>query len=807
MNHAQFWGGGGAASYAIEQSLRVNRADGASMTRTFNDGGSSHTQWTFSFWTKRHINSSGDEVIFYTHKGSGYSRLDIGSGGGIGVSLLQWAGSSWDYGIFTKPRLRDPSAWYHIVFVYDSPNATSTERLRIYMNGERQEINTTFNESYPSQNFASELGKDVQHWLFRGVNYGTSYYNGYAAETYFIDNQALDPTDFGEFDDNGVWRPIEYTGTYGGNSFYLQYASSGIGNDSSGEGNNWTPSAGFTTSGTGTDVMSDTPTNNYCTLDPINVNNSTSALAPSNGNLDLTAHFGRFGTIAVTSGKWYWEVTLTGTNSEYNYYFGAQNVQTGTVEARMMCNGGNTPDGNNISGNSNGTRTQPTGSRPSLPATIGVKLDMDNGDIEFVQGGVVNGKVTGITNWNGAVAPYISANTTTFNYKTATLNFGQRAFSNTIPTGYSALSTANLPAPTIKDGSDYFQTVLWTGDNTDDRSITVADNSGNSWQPDWVWYKRRNLNASSLLFDAVRGATKALSSNNPNAENTEPNALQAFESTGFQVGSDSNSNSSSYNYVAWNWKAGNGTSSIATGSVDGTNPTIASTVSANPTAGFSVVSYSGSKTSAGSDTVGHGLGVAPSLIIVKRRNDTYGWSVAHASLGFGSSNILALDSTANAGAYSWDDFGATPTSSVFTVSYSNRTNISGGTHIAYCFAEIEGYSKFGSYTGNGSTDGPFVYCGFKPAWIMYKCSTLGDSNKNWIIMDTTREPDNPHGQFLWANEGYAEYDYGNYIDFLSNGFKLKTSDANHNGSGETWIYIAFASSPFGGSGVSPATAR
>jgi len=345
--------------------------------------------------------------------------------------------------------------------------------------------------------------------------------------------------------------------------------------------------------------------------------------------------------------------------------------------------------------------------------------------------------------------------------------------------------------------------VLWTGDNTDDRSITVADNSSNSWQPDWVWYKRRNVSASHLLFDAVRGATKCLRSDTTNVENTESNALQAFESTGFQVGSDSNSNSSSYNFVSWNWLASNGTTSNTDGS-------ITSTVSANPDAGFSIVGYTGNGSS--SATVGHGLGVIPSLVIAKSRNTAEAWMVKHKDLA--SNNVLELavaNATADATTFSNGSIGNLTSSTTFGfVSGSSgvdSVNKSGDPVIAYCCAEVENYSRIGSYTGNGSQDGPFVYCGFKPAWIMVK---VLDESSSWAILDNARDPYNVVDAQLWADLPNEENTGYERADFLSNGFKVRPSDTNpasFNKSGNTYVFVAFAEHPFGGIGVSPATAR
>jgi hypothetical protein len=323
--------------------------------------------------------------------------------------------------------------------------------------------------------------------------------------------------------------------------------------------------------------------------------------------------------------------------------------------------------------------------------------------------------------------------------------------------------------------TDYFNTVLYTG-NGSTQSIT-----GVGFQPDWVWGKERGGANSHMLADSVRGATKILFSNLNNAEDTDANSITSFDSDGFGIGSSGNLNASSDTYVAWNWKA-NGSGSI---NYDGS---ITSTVSANQTAGFSIVSYTGTGSVA---TVGHGLGVTPKMIIVKCRNTTPAWQVYHASLG--ATKYLKLDQTsAEANETNrWND--TNPTSSVFTVNDSASVNGNTNTYIAYCFAEKTGYSKFGSYTGNGNADGTFVYTGFKPAFVMVKVSS--GTTGNWQMQDTKRLGYNDKNVRILANVNEAEKT-DQMWDILSNGFKVRSTSGDANGSGNTYIYIAFAENPF-----------
>jgi len=349
---------------------------------------------------------------------------------------------------------------------------------------------------------------------------------------------------------------------------------------------------------------------------------------------------------------------------------------------------------------------------------------------------------------------------------------------------------------TITDPSVYFQTALYSGNGGGTNNVV---NDGNSnLQPDWVWVKERSSNSSHALTNSTNGAGYILSSNNTNDESSA-SAFTSFDSDGVTVGSDGKTNESGQTYVGWQWKANGGTTA------SNTDGSITSTVQANTTAGFSIVSYTGVNSSNGqTSTIGHGLNSAPELIICKRRNGTYGWSVGSTTIGnFTSSNVFELNETGAPSATYAYEWGANPTSTVFTTGYSNRTNISGGTFIAYCFAPIQGYSKFGSYTGNGNADGTFIYTGFKPRFFMLK----GTGNvSSWCMYDTARDPINQASQKIWANENNAEQSTG-AMDFLSNGIKMRINDNDFNGSGYQYLYMAFAENPFVATNGVPTTAN
>jgi hypothetical protein len=341
---------------------------------------------------------------------------------------------------------------------------------------------------------------------------------------------------------------------------------------------------------------------------------------------------------------------------------------------------------------------------------------------------------------------------------------------------------------TIKKPSDYFNTLTYTGDGSSSRNIT-----GVGFQPDLLWIKNRDATQYHFVFDAVRGVSKAIFPNATDAESTQIPCMSAFLSDGFTVGSDAASNGNGNGIVAWNWLANGAGSANTDGDIN-------STVSVNQTAGFSIVKYTG--TDVAGDTVGHGLGAVPKMIILKRLvGSGYDWVVYHKDKTAG----LYLNSTGNNNDSSSNNIwfnGTAPTSSVFSIGTDGRIG-DATDFIAYCFADVQGFSKFGSYTGNGSTDGPFIYTGFKPAFVLLKRT---DSAGSYYIYDNKRDSFNVMTKNLFPNLTDVEDDNSNNnTDFLSNGFKIRTVSGARNASGGSYIYMAFAEEPLVGD--NPATAR
>ena len=779
---------GEAGGYQIERSLRFNSADSAYMSRTPASAGNRKT-WTWSGWVKRSKLGS-EEILFAcgsTASDTAFGQIIFGDDNTFRVNAysLSWRTTTAVY--------RDVSAWYHFVVVFDTTQATAANRVKVYVNG--QEVTAFGTSNNPTQNTDYAINQNIQHTIGRyDLGGGGNYFNGYLTDINFIDGQALTPSSFGETDsDTGVWKPKAYSGSYGTNGFYLKFAdnsgttSTTLGKDSSGNGNNWTPNNFSVTAGAGNDSLVDTPTSygtdtgaggevrgNYCTLNPLD--KSQYVGAPTNGNLDVL-NSGNFvedrfvGTVAVNSGKWYFETTITGTYA--NCQIGIHDALSAASTSTMYRTYSSAGQKLNPSGSS-------YGSTYTAGDVIGVAFDMGSGKIWFSKNGTwqasgdpAAGTNAAFTDLSGTVTPFV------VDYAQATsgtsghnLNFGQRPFAYTAPSGFKALCTQNLPEPAVVQGDDYFNAVLYTG-NGSTNAIT-----GVGFQPDWVWIKERSGAADHGLYDAVRGVQKQLESNTTTAETTETTGLTAFGSDGFTVGALAQLNTNTDTYVAWNWKA-NGSG------VSNTDGSITSTVSANTTAGFSIVTYTGTGSLA---TVGHGLGVKPAFILTKSRSTTEGWGGYHKSLGASYGIFLELTDAAYAASNYWNN--TEPTSTVFTVNV-NRTN--NGTMVAYCFAEVAGYSAFGSYTGNGSTDGPFIYTGFRPAWVMIKRT---NDTSSWNIVDVKRNTYNVMNSYLSANTSSAEDSTYPLIDALSNGFKVRQNLDFINQNTGTFIYACFAESPF-----------
>jgi hypothetical protein len=787
LNNSLLLGADAAAGgYSISRSLRFNAADSAYLSRTPASAGNRKT-WTWAGWVKRSKLSGAIQKIF-TAGTSGSSHTGIQITSGEQLEVFHFAGS-YVFQLVTTQVLRDLSAWMHIAVAVDSTQATSSNRVKVYING--SQVTAFATSSYPvTQNADYEVNNTSFHAIAKSAVTGESnYVDAYLADIHFCDGTAYDASAFGEFSaTTGVWMPKQFTGSYGSQGWKLDFADNSaatattLGKDSSGNGNNWTPNNLSVTAGAGNDSLVDVPVNgsevdtgaggqvrgNYCTLNPLL--NGSGTLA--NGNLELTgpssAWGSRVGTVAISSGKWYFEaVASTGATS--------LGVMVGITKA--------VPAGNHLGIDANGYayfsatgNKWNNGSGASYGATwtdgdvIGCAFDADVGTLTFYKNGVSQGTAYSSLSaslWFLGVSCYGSAK--------VDANWGARPFAYTAPSGFKALCTANLPAPVVTKPSTVMDVATWAGNNG---TQTISLPGG--FNPDLVWVKNRSGTTWHTLVDSVRGTPKELYSNATNAEVTSPTAsnISNFQNGSFDVGPGSSDasavNATGSSYVGWTWDAGSST-------VTNTQGSISSQVRANASAGFSIVNATWP--SSGAFTIGHGLGVMPSFIISKARTAAFGWTVYHASLGSGKYLDLNTTSAATSNANVW----GTHTSSVVSL---GSVMASGQSSIMYCFAPVAGYSSFGSYTGNGSTDGPFVYTGFRPRWIMLK---RADSNSSWAILDATRLGYNVRNDSLYANLADAEANFG-LIDILSNGFKLRATFGSENGG--THIYCAFAEHPF-----------
>jgi len=771
------------AQVRIDNSLRFNSADSAYLSRTPATASNRKT-WTWSGWVK--FCAEGNVYLLSTGLGSSsgvYFEIAKYSSGVINI-----ANGTSDM-LRTTQLFRDFSAWYHIVVSVDTTNATADDRVRLYVNG--SQVTAFSARNNPTQNTELGVNSTIPHYMSPSGYSGSlaNYGNFYLTEINFIDGLALDADYFGFFDANGIWQPRAYKGAYGTNGFYINFSDNSnttaatLGKDYSGNGNNWTPNNFSVTAGSGNDSMVDSPTNygtdtgvggevrgNYATLNPLAID--TSSRTYSNGNLDVsisTSNVNVFGSMQIpTSGKWYWEFQIT--------TIGGGGAPMGGVAAGFITDVSTAvvyrTNGNKIV---DGAAQSAYGATYTTTDIIGVAVDVDGGSVTFYKNGSSQGALTYSA---GGLFPVLRSNVGTDNF---TINFGATPFAYTAPSGFKALCTQNLPEPTIADGKDYMDVATYTGNGS------TQDITGLSFAPDFVWIKNRGFAYSHQLFDKVRGVYLRVFSNTTDAESSDNNSLTAFNSDGFSVGSNAGVNGSSYAQVGWCWKA-NGAG------VSNTAGTISSTVSANTTAGFSIVTYTGTGTSG--QSVGHGLGVKPGFIIVKNR--TYspsGWVCWHQALTGGSEEdrYIYLNLTDASGVTTdyWGTSGIT--SSTFGVwATGGDNNRSGADFVAYCFSAIAGYSAFGSYTGNGSTDGPFVFTGFRPRFILWKRS---DGVEGWWINDTSRLGYNGANRALFPNSSSAE-DTANNLDILSNGFKIRGSGGEVNASGGTYIYAAFAENPF-----------
>ena len=789
----------GSTQYQVQRSLRFNSSDSAYLSRTPASAGNRKT-WTWAAWVKRSAlgsfqmifgggTTSNDTDQFVVYFASG-DTLRITSG----VTIFRE----------TSQVFRDPSSWYHFVIAVDTTQSTANDRIKFYVNG--TQVTTFSTTNNPTQNADTGINTTTFHAIGRNSLTPEYYFSGYLSDIYFVDGQQLTPSSLVEVSaTTGQLIPKQYTGSFGTNGFWLKFSDNSaatattLGKDYSGNNNNWSPSNLSVTAGAGNDSLVDTPTSygtdtsvggevrgNYCTLNPLDRNTN---FALSNGNLDGSTGTGTWrgarGTFGVTSGKWYFECIAGSPDTMVGIADATTPITDPTFPGYTTYSYGYYGQGGVKYNNNVGTAY---GSGYTTNDVIGVAFDADNGRVFFSKNGTwqasgdpaagTNAAFTGLT--GRVFFPMLAT------YSNVVANFGQRPWAYTPPANYRPLVDTLLPTPAVAKPNTVFDTVLYTADVNGGKTISMPG----GFSPDLVWIKNRDNVERHYLIDKVRGNSTFLNSNTTDNETGAASILvgttMTLDNSSYTITDSNWANGELYfqnrTYVSWCWDAGSST-------VTNTQGSITSTVRANASAGFSVVTYTGNGTAGA--TIGHGLGTTPSLIITKSRNNSSNWAVQHASLGGTTVLWLNLTNAQFANSSYWNN--TNPTSTVFTVGNTNEVNISTWTYVAYCFAPVSGLSAFGSYVGNGSaSDGPFVYTGHRSRFVLIKRTDAAD---NWVILDTARNTYNSLGEYLLPNtaDGGAST---TLLDINSNGFKLRFSGTTLNASGGTYIYAAFAESPF-----------
>jgi hypothetical protein len=773
-------------SHTVDNSCVFEEGDTDYLTRSVWGTDTDSTKFTFSYWVKR---GTLGKTMFVS------SGPDINN-----QTVMQFdASDRLDFILYVAPGIgritsnrvfKQTDTWTHIVIVHDSSNGTANDKMRMYVNGVRiTDLQTNDN---PSGNYNKMTVNGANTVIGYDLISTADAMDGYMAEVIFVDGYALDASPFGETDTStNRWIPKTVTAAtlntagggssgFGTNGFYLEFETdSALGTDTSGNTNTFTP-----TNIAAANQTDDTPTKNIATLDSNAPTSQTGSVTVSSGNRKVvgpsTAFWGVPSNMTLpSSGKFYAEAQINGVGTS-GKGGGVYVMEVGTELDVVTYTGGQEAVW--------GWHFQDNRHLVEHGADTSVAGANADGDIAQIAIDIDNAKVyMGINNtWYSAVNTTTTApdnsGTATFSLNCAgmqiaangygssgsvVMNFGATDFAHTPPTDFVALTQDNLDANTA--------------------GITG-----------FSWIKNRDAGDNNILQDRVRGATNYSISNSAAIQATDANSVQKFLQQGVQVGNMDAVNTSAESYVLWQWAA-NGT---GTTNSDGSGADV--TVSANTTSEFSIVKYVGDDTSG--RTIGTGLTAQPAFILIKNLdNASYDWQVYHKSVGNTASLSLNVTDIISTSSTYWNNTSpATSAPFVFSLGNSVATNKASDDFIAYVWAEVEGYSKFGTYIGNSDPDGPYVNLGFSPSYVMIKRTDVADE---WVIVDSTRSPYNPTKNYLAANYPDAERTTGTQVelDWLSNGFKLRVSHARCNVG--TYIYAAFASNPFGGSGVGQARAR
>ena len=771
--------------YEIPNSCTFD-ATGLSRMRILDMPASDRTRVTLSWWMKQSEWAAETNPISGWYSSSNWMNIRFMSTGALGFQ--QYYGGS-NNGVWTSDELfKDCSGWYHFIMKYNSNEAAVGDRVKFWCNNVQLGAGTW--ADYVGSTVPCQLnggGGTRYTTIGRSERYQAFYYDGYLANIDYVDGSIESVSAFGEYNE-GMWVPKEYAGAYGAGGFKLMFQdSASLGDDTSGVGNDLTP-----TNMAAADQVIDSPTNNHCTLDKNNsyFNTTTWSEGALKAGTTGSSYLWHGGSFVMKSGKWYWE-----------YDIGADQAYTGTG---ILANGETSGDFQLAAGGpgfAGGSYTILSGFNPTRQylnaatnvnstnlaliaanAIIQVCFDADANKLWFGVDDVWSERGEGTPDPAAGTNPFfdsadgIDANlidyipsTIVYEHATGMLNFGQRAFAYTPPTGFKSLCAANIPEPLVVTPNKGMDVVLYTGDAAASNAITDL-----LFQPDFVWIKNRSVAASHVHYDSLRGATKRLSFEHDAAESdiADNDCVQSFDANGFTVGyTDDNSVNSAHNFAAWCLKKG-------------------------AKYGFDMQTYVGTGVA---KTEAHNLGGVPEMMFIKNLDDTDAWRTYHhgalnkvdpeTDYGLISAATIWLDASTV-----WND--TAPTSSVFSIGTSLTVNADTENFIAYLFRSIPGFSKVFSFEGNGNLQGPYVNCGFRPRWILIKNADSGSFS--WSIFDSERNPYNPGSQnsALFADLSNAEALNGT-TDFLSNGFKLRTTGGSLNANNNTLIGIAFAEASSG----------
>ena len=778
----------------IERSLRFDKANSGHLSKTFSSAGNRKV-WTWSAWIRRAGNYGSSNTMFHAYDGSSSNRAQISFDTGNRLIVHQGGGGGSKGQTRTDRRFRD-SNWYHIVCVANFADSTAADRVKMYVNGvlETKTIQVAFTDENGliNSNLEHELG---------AVGSSSNNFDGYMAEINFIDGQNLDPSYFGYSDfQTGKWRPKRYEGTYGQNGFHLEFKDNSgatattIGKDTSGNQHNFTPAnIAVSNDWQHNDSFIDTPTNTFPILSlntVYRVYNSSSDVY--NGGMKYNCHYDNQGSVRAaltipTSGKWYWEVRLLTSNSNAtfgicpsNYSMTENPLSSSVTYPGAICYAAYSQyfrDGTNTGG-VGGWGTSDT---------VALALDMDEKKITFYKNNSAQITLALLSGYENI--PYFPMLTGGTNGGSVNLgvNFGANEnWTYTPPSGFKSLCTRNLPStsPSVYNPKKHFNTVTYTGDNTEYRKIPL------DFKADLLWFKRRDATGAHVLSDTVTGITKHLTPNENSAQTTPGYPyVSSVQDDGIILrgSASSGGNVSGRSMVAWCWKAGGA-------AVTNNEGTASGSVSANPEAGFSIVSYTGS---GGHVTRGHGLGKKPELIIMKKTGETGHWFInlddsVIPEAGY-DRNYVRLNTTGgvegpngNIAPSTAPDGSAPATDTIYSL--GGDMNESGKPYVNYLWTSIPGYSKVGAFRGNGAApNGSYVHTGFKVGWLLLrKVSGTADG----YVLDQKRSPINEVLISVKPNSDAAETTDSNFVDFLSNGFKMKTTGGAVNSG--TIIYLAIA---------------